>query len=141
MKNKMSFSGRYFLRTGVALLGGVLFLLHSALAVKEKELQKHFGLIFGTAYGPDERPLYGVRIEIHPARQKHPAWELMSDHRGEFAQRVPPGPDDYVIIGQAEYAPVENGVVQMKKKKKLRAETKVHIEAEERQDVSLHFRE
>jgi hypothetical protein len=141
VKNKLLLSDRYFLRTGVALLAGVLFLLASALAVKEKELQKHFGLIFGTAYGPDDRPLYGVKIEIHSSRQKHLVWELRSDHRGEFAQRVPPGPDDYVITGQAEYAPFENGAVQMKKKKKLRAETKVHIEAEERQDISLHFRE
>ena len=129
------------MQTAAAFVVILLLLSHSTFAGKDKDLQKHYGLIFGTAYGPDDRPLYGVKIEIHPAAQKHPAWELMSDHRGEFAQRVPPGPGDYLITGQVEYVPVESGVVQMKKKKKLRAETKVHIEAEERQDVSLHFRE
>lgn len=107
---------------------------------KDKDPKKHYGLIFGTAYGPDDRPLYGARIEIHPADKKHPVWELFSDHRGEFAQRVPPGPTDYIISGEAEIALTENGVVQ-KKRKKFRAESKVHIEAEERQDIGLHFKE
>ncbi|HEY6972324.1 MAG TPA: hypothetical protein VJA94_24145 [Candidatus Angelobacter sp.] len=132
-----------FLRTALAAPLGVAVLLLCSLsfAGKDKDLQKHYGLIFGTAYGPDDHTLYGAKVEIHPAGKKHPAWELFSDHRGEFAQRVPPGPADYVITGVVEYAPVENGVPQMKKKKKLKAETKVHIEAEERQDVSLHFKD
>jgi len=58
----------------------------------KKKPEKSYGLIFGTAYGPDDRPLYGVRITIHPEGKKHPSWELVSDHRGEFAQRVPPAP-------------------------------------------------
>ena len=128
------------MQAGIIFILGLLFSSHS-FAGKDKDLQKHYGLIFGTVYGPDDRPLYGVKIEIHTAGQKHPAWQLMSDHRGEFAQRVPPGPTDYVITGQVEYAPMENGTLQMKKKKRLQAETKVHIEAEERQDVSLHFKE
>ena len=133
---------RHFLRATVvaALALGLLLLCSSSFAEKGKDIQKHYGLIFGTAYGPDDRPLYGARIEIHPADKKHPAWELFSDHRGEFAQRVPPGPTDYIISGEVEIALTENGVVQ-KKRKKFRAETKVHIESEERQDVSLHFKE
>ena len=101
-----------------------------------KEPEKHFGLIFGTVYGPDDHPLYGVRVEIRPAGKKHPNWELISDHRGEFAQRVPPGPGDYVITGEAELVSP-----QTHKKKKLKAEAKVHLEAEERQDVGLHLSE
>jgi hypothetical protein len=133
---------RHFWRRAivVALGLGVLF-CQPSFADKDKDLKKHYGLIFGTAYGPDNRSLYGVKILIHPAGKKHPSWELVSDHRGEFAQRVPPGPADYVINGEAEYAPMENGVLQMSKKKKLTAEAKVHIEAEERQDVGLHMHE
>jgi len=140
---KSSSSNQHFLRTVVALCLALLFssLASSAEKDKDKDLKKHFGLIFGTAYGPDDRPLYGARIAIHPVGQKHPAWELMSDHRGEFAQRVAPGPADYLITGQIEYAPVENGEPQTKKKKKMKAEAKVHIQAEERQDVSLHFKD
>ena len=137
----MSSSKRHFLRTAIALALALLLSSSASSAEKDKDLKKHFGLIFGTAYGPDDRPLYGARIEIHPVGHKHPSFELISDHRGEFAQRVAPGPADYLITGQVEYAPIENGALQTGKKKKMKAETKVHIEAEERQDVSLHFKE
>ncbi len=113
----------------------------SSAAQDRKILQEHYGLIFGTAYGPDDRPLYGVRVTIHPVGKKHPNWELFSDHRGEFAQRVPPGPADYVISGQVEVAPLENGKPQLSKKKRLQGEAKAHIEDEERQDVGLHLTE
>ena len=138
---KLSSSDRHLLRAAIALCLALLFSSFASSAEKDKDLKKHFGLIFGTAYGPDDRPLYGARIEIHPVRQKHPTWELMTDHRGEFAQRVAPGPADYLITGQVEYAPIENGTLQTKKKKKMKAEAKVHIQAEERQDVSLHFKD
>ena len=115
----------------------ILFALTGGLAVAgPKEPDKHFGLIFGTAYGPDDHPLYGVRVEIRAAGKKHPSWELLSDHRGEFAQRVPPGPGDYVITGEAEVVSPQTN-----KKKRLKGEAKVHIEAEERQDVGLHLSE
>jgi len=51
----------------------------SPLAGSDKNLQKHYGLIFGTAYGPDDQPLYGVHVRIHPAGGKHPSWDLISD--------------------------------------------------------------
>ena len=126
-----------------ALLSAFVFLLcsYSLLAVRDKDLHKNYGLIFGTAYGPDDRPFYGARIEIHPAGKKRPSWELYSDHRGEFAQRVPPGPGDYVVNGTAEVVAVENGAPQTHKKKRLKAEVRVHIEREERQDISLHLAE
>jgi hypothetical protein len=124
----------------LTLLFCIAILLTSAPA-KKQDLQKHYALIFGTAYGPDDRPLYGVKINIHPVGAKHPNWELLSDHRGEFAQRVPPGPSDYLIMGQAEIAPIKNGRPEAHNKKKLKAETRVHIDKEERQDVGLHLRE
>ena len=125
-----------------ALLSAFVFLLcsYSLLAVRDKDLHKNYGLIFGTAYGPDDRPFYGAKIEIHPAGKKRPSWEVNSDHRGEFAQRVPPCPADYEISAQAEVLPVVDGTAQKDKKKKLKAEAKIHIEKEERQDVSLHLK-
>jgi hypothetical protein len=108
---------------------------------KSKDPHKHYALIFGTAFGPDERPLYGVRVDIHPVDKKRPKWELMSDHNGEFAARVPPGPGDYVIEAVAEIAPAEDGKVQMQKKKRYQAETRVHIDKEERQDIGVHLKE
>src|SRR6478609_5152909 len=104
--------------------------------------EKPYALIFGTAYGPDDRPLYGVKITIRPPTKKHPSWELMSDHRGEFAQRVPPGPSDYLVHGEAQFAPAgPDGKPQMSKTKRLKGETKVHVENEERLDISVHLTE
>lgn len=113
--------------------------LCAPLAGGDKNQQKHYGLIFGTAYGPDDQPLYGVHVQIHPAGGKHPSWDLISDHRGEFAQRVPPGPGDYVIVGEAELLLPSQDDPHHAKKKRVRAEGKVHLEGEERQDLSLHL--
>ncbi len=111
-------------------------------AEKKRKGEKPYALIFGTAYGPDDRPLYGVKITIRPQAKKHPSWDLMSDHRGEFAQRVPPGPGDYLVHGEAEYAPLgDDGKVQLSKKKRLKGDAKVHVESEERLDISVHLTE
>jgi len=110
-----------------------------ALEDKHKP-EKAYGLIFGTAYGPDDRPLYGAKITIRAEGKKHTSWQLLSDHRGEFAQRVPQGPGDYLVQGEAEYAPAgENGKPRTSKKKKLRGETRVHIDGQERQDIGVHL--
>ncbi len=58
---------------------------------------KDYALIIGTVWGPDERPVAGIPIKIKSAIDKKAKWELVSDSRGEFAQRVPPGKMDYII--------------------------------------------
>ena len=112
-------------------------------ASKDKpQKEKPYALIFGTAYGPNDRPLYGVKITIRSQKKKHPSWDLMSDHRGEFAQRVPAGTNDYLVNGEAEYAPLgDDGKPQLSKKVRLKGETRVHIDNEERRDISLHLTE
>ena len=108
----------------------------------KRKAEKPYALIFGTAFGPDDRPLYGVKITIRPQAKKHPSWDLMSDHRGEFAQRVPPGPADYLVHGEAEYAPLgDDGKLQLSKKKRLKGDAKVHVGSEERLDISVHLTE
>lgn len=88
------------------------------------DAKKPYALIFGTVYGPDDRPVYGVKIKIRRADQKKAKWELMSDHSGEFAQRLPAGTADYIITTDEKHpAP----------------EVKVHIENDERRDISLHL--
>jgi hypothetical protein len=108
---------------------------------RQDSKKKDYGVIFGTAYGPDDRPLYGARVTIHPVGKKHPSWELISDHRGEFAQRVPPAPADYLVTGKAEMAPLVNGKPQTSKKKHLKGEARVHIDGAEWRDFSLHLNE
>lgn len=122
----------------------LLALLPSGVAAgKEKpKKERPYALIFGTAYGPNDRPLYGVKITIRQQTKKHPSWEQMSDHRGEFAQRVPAGTNDYVVRGEAEYALVgDDGKPQLSKKVRLKGETRVHVDNEERRDISLHLTE
>jgi hypothetical protein len=107
---------------------------------KDQDAKRHYALIFGTVFGPDERPFYGARVLVHPQGKKQPKWELTSNHDGEFAVRVPPGPEDYVVEIQAEIVPVENGKPQMHRKKRLQNQTTVHITKEERQDIGLHLK-
>lgn len=111
----------------------------SCLPASASDKPKPYAVIFGTAYGPDDRPIYGVKVTIHPDGKKHPSWELYSDHRGEFAQRVPPGPGDYVATGVVVIEPVENGKPQKSRKKRLTGEAKVHVAGEEERDFSIHL--
>ena len=106
-----------------------LLLIASSLAAPQTN--KSYALLFGTIYGPDDRPVYGVKITIRPADRNKPKWELISNHNGEFAQRLPVGPGDYVVTADFKrsktfpYGPAP--------------EMKVHFEKEERQDISLHL--
>jgi hypothetical protein len=133
-------------QTAAAVALACLFILAASFTdgknvTNDDKKKENYGLIFGTAYGPDDRPLYGVHVIIHPAGKKHPSWALMSDHRGEFAQRVPPGPGDYEITGAIDLVPVEEGKPQKSKRKHLKGEAKVHVDDQERRDFSLHLTE
>ncbi|MGB8770018.1 MAG: hypothetical protein WCC92_10405 [Candidatus Korobacteraceae bacterium] len=87
-----------------------------------------YALIYGTVWGPDERPEAGVPVTIRPASAKKAKWELMSDSRGEFAQRVPVGGQDYIIQANIKMP-----------KGRPKPEITVHIDDNERKDVSLHL--
>ena len=100
-----------------------------------KKPLKPYALIYGTVFGPDAHAVYGVRIKIRPANEKKPHWELYSDHSGEFAQRVPAGSADYVIWTDLKGFKLPDG-------KRLGAgqEVTVHIQNDERADISLHLK-
>lgn len=127
-------------RAATAIVAGVALLVSSAFAFKGQKKEQPYGLISGTVYGPDDRPLYGVRIQIHPVGKKHPAWDLISDHRGEFAQRVPINPSDYEVIGVVELAPMVDGKPQPSRKQRVQDIRKVHVDKDVIQDISLHMR-
>jgi hypothetical protein len=136
---KVSTKPQRLAAAGLSVVLGFILLGLCASSIFADDKQNHFGVLFGTAYGPDDRPLYGVKVTIHPEGKKHPSWELYSDHHGEFAQHVPPGPADYVASGVVEVVPVENGKPQKSKKKRLTGEAKIHIAGEEWHDFSLHL--
>jgi hypothetical protein len=104
-------------------------------APQKSKPEKPYALIYGTVYGPDNRPVYGVKVHIRPSDEKKPKWEHYSDHQGEFAQRVPAGPATYVIWADLKgYKPL-NG-------KKLQAgdPVTVNVQNDEREDVALHLK-
>src|ERR1700722_10796299 len=95
---------------------------------------KPYAVIFGTVWGPDDHPVYGVKVKIRRDNEKKARWELYSDHNGEFAQHVPPGKQDYVIWADAKGYKSASG-------KRLQAEAvKLHIDADERVDTGLHLK-
>lgn len=102
----------------------------SAIAPQQVPNDKDYALIYGTVWDASNHPAYGVPIKIRRADEKKPRWRLMSDHSGEFAQRVPTGRHDYIV-----WADVKTG------KGKAKPERKVHVENNERVDISLHLTE
>jgi hypothetical protein len=100
------------------------------------ERPKPYALIFGTVWDPDGHPLYGVKVKVRLASDKENKvrWELYSNHMGEFAQRVPAGNADYVVWADVKSYKLASG-----RKLKPGAEVTVHIDYDERSDMSLHL--
>lgn len=122
------------------LLGAIaLFLPGTAQAQagdQHKDPRKSYALIVGTVWGPDDRPVYGVKVKIRRADQKKAKWELYSNHTGEFAQRLPAGKASYVVWADTKGLKSLNG-----KKIDPGSEVTVQIESEERMDIGLHLKE
>jgi hypothetical protein len=100
----------------------------------KKDKEKSYALIFGTVWGPDDHPVYGVAVKIRRAKDKKAKWELYSDHHGEFAQRVPAGEADYIIWADLKGVKTAEG-----KPLHLDKEVTVHIYNDEREDTGLHL--
>jgi len=93
-----------------------------------------YALIFGTVWGPDDHPVYGIRVKIRRARDKHARWELVSNHTGEFAQRVPAGQADYVVWADLKGVKTAEG-----QPLHLVQQVDIHVEYDERVDIGLHL--
>jgi hypothetical protein len=118
------------------LLGALLFQIHAATAgAQNPKPGQPYALIFGTVWGPDARPLYGVKVRIRRENEKKPRWELYSNHSGEFALRVPAAKSDYVIWADLKgyKSPSEVELHQGD-------EVTVHVEYDEKVDTGLHLK-
>jgi hypothetical protein len=106
------------------------------LLAASKPEAKPYALIAGTVWGPDDRPVYGVTVRIRRAKDKAKKvrWELYSDHRGEFAQRVPVGEADYILSADLKGVKTTDG-----KPLRLVQEVTVHVYHDEREDTGLHL--
>ena len=112
------------------------YVMTPAVAAAEKKLKPTdpYALIFGTVWGPDDRPVYGVRVKIRRVPDKKAGWELYSDHAGEFAQRVPAGKADYVVGADLKGVKTTSGETLH-----LAEEVPIHVEYDERVDIGLHL--
>ena len=120
--------------TAIVSLLAVLLLTAGRAWAGEPAKEKPYALIFGTVWDPDGHAIYGVKVKIRRASEKKTRWELVSDHRGEFAQRVLAGQADYVVWADVKGQPALNG-------KHLQAgpEVTVHINNDERADIGVHL--
>ena len=98
-------------------------------ADSKSDAKKPYALLYGTVYDQNDRPAYGIKIKIRRLTGKKLSWDLYSDHSGEFAQRVPPGAADYLVTAEIKTP-----------KGQPKPEVKVHIDNEERRDLSLHLK-
>ena len=112
----------------------VLPAARAASTAKKLKPTDPYALIFGTVWGPDNRPVFGVSVKIRRVRDKKPKWELVSDHAGEFAQRVPAGKADYVVSADLKRVKTADG-----QPLHLAEEVPVHVEYDERVDIGLHL--
>jgi hypothetical protein len=113
-----------------------LFLtINNPLLAREQSQPPDYALIFGTVWGPDDRPVYGVEVKIRVAGEKKASWTVSSNHLGEFEQRVPVGKKDYVLWPDLKgyknpaYKHLQPG-----------PEVTVHIERDERVDTGVHLK-
>ena len=112
------------------------FLTSSALLQgRDRPKESDYALIFGTVWGPDDLALPGVKVKIRRAEDKKARWELYSNRRGEFEQRVPAGKHDYVIWADTKGYKLPNG-----KHLQPSPEVTVHVENNERADTGLHLK-
>jgi hypothetical protein len=113
-----------------------LFLtINISLQARERPKPADYALIFGTVWGPDDRPVYGVEVKIRVAGEKKAKWKVHSNHLGEFEQQLPAGKQDYVLWADLKgynnpaYKHLQSG-----------AEVTVHIEKDERVDTGVHLK-
>jgi hypothetical protein len=125
---------QWFLPSCIALvLASVLF--PSSLSHSQHTHNPRHAIIFGTVWGPDDRPLPGIEVKIRRASEQKARWDLISNRRGEFELAVPAGPGDYVIWAVTKHYKLPNG-----KHLQPSPEVTVHIDAEERADTGLHLK-
>ncbi len=108
----------------------VVLLVIPAVAQAGQRLNaKNSAVIFGTVWGPDDRPVYGVTVKIRRARDKKARWEVHSNRLGEFEQLVPAGKETYVLWADTRGVKTPEG-------RHLRPGQLVTVEVEDKERVN-----
>jgi len=117
----------------LSIAAALLLAVATPLPASDKPKPKDYALIFGTVWGPDNRPLSGVPVSIRRADEKKPKWHLISTRLGEFSVLVPAG--DYVIWAETRHLKLLNG-----KRLQPSPQVTVHVNRNERVDTGLHLK-
>jgi hypothetical protein len=125
-RRALAWSGAVLL--SLTVVGGVREAAPQSSTSAKKAAEKDYALIYGTVWGPDNQAVAGVPIRIRRVSDKKPKWELVSDRRGEFAQRVPVGKQDYIVQAEIKTS-----------KGQPKPEVTVHIDDNERKDIGIHL--
>ena len=131
----LSNTSAFILRPLILACFTLFLTINDPLLGREHSKPPDYALIFGTVWGPDDRPVYGVEVKIRVAGEKKTRWRVLSNHLGEFEQRVPVGKQDYVLWADLKgyknpaYEHLQPG-----------PEVTVHIESDERVDTGVHLR-
>ena len=124
----------FIFRTSVLACLTLFLTINNPLHAREKSTPD-YALIFGTFWGPDDRPVYGVEVKIRLAGEKKTRWKVHSNHLGEFEQRVPVGKQDYVL-----WADLKGYKNPAYKHLQPGPEVTVHLERDERVDTGVHLK-
>jgi hypothetical protein len=113
----------------------IVLMIRTPVQGRQRLQPKDYALIFGTVWGPDDRPVYGVKVKIRKAGDKKARWEVYSNRVGEFEQRVPVGKQEYIVWADTKcYKSPDSKHLQSG------PEVTVHIENNERADTGLHLK-
>jgi len=110
-------------------------LISSPLHARDRAETAPFALIFGTVWGPDDRPVYGVEVKIRLAEERKPRWKVYSNRLGEFEQRVPAGKRDYVL-----WTDLKGYKSRIYKHLQPGPKVTIHTEGDERVNTGLHLK-
>ena len=113
----------------------VLLMIPAVAQAGQRLTPKNSAVIFGTVWGPDDRPVYGVTVKIRRARDKRARWEVHSNHLGEFEQLVPAGQETYVIWADTKGIKTREG-----KHLQPGQQVTVQIEDKERVNTGVHLK-
>lgn len=100
------------LAIGLALPAGVS-------AGKKKQKEEHYALLVGSVFTAEGYSLPGVRVSIKRKGDRKPHWHAESDHRGEFAVRLPSGPATYEVTTESKNRVNETKSVEFKDEERV----------------------
>jgi len=120
----------------LALIAACLLLATTIpLHGRDKKKPDDYALIFGTVWGPDDKPMAGIQVNIRRAGQKKAQWQRYSTRFGEFSVRVPVGAADYIIWAETKNVKLSGG-----KHLQPSPQVTVHVDRNERVDTGLHLK-